>query len=169
MSAHQTGSNMLRIGTVIIGLAAFAMPALAQESDTRAIDNNAQVVDADPDRPLMNASEARRFVVGKTFSYTCFEGTKGKGLVNDDGSVAGTIQFQGSGPTRYAVLPANTLHVKGEMICASLKGMPFQPCFNLQKTGKDSFRGSLSGLSFAGCEFKRDRGRPAFANAIVQP
>ena len=52
----------------------------------------------------MGADEARRFVIGKMFSYTCFEGTRGQGRVNVDGSVAGTIQFQGSGAVRYAQL-----------------------------------------------------------------
>ena len=48
----------------------------------------------------MGADEAHRFVIGKMFSYTCFEGTRGQGRVNPDGSVAGTVQFQGSGPVR---------------------------------------------------------------------
>src|SRR5262249_23022120 len=72
-----------------------------------------------------------------------------------DGSVAGTIQFQGSGPVRYAHLPANTLQVRGESVCASLRGMMFQPCFNLQRMSDNSFRGSISGLGFAYCEFTR--------------
>jgi len=149
---------MLRFGALVLGLMV-AAPAFAQDA------NDATETEA----RLMNASEARRFVVGKLFSYTCFEGTTGTGRVNDDGSVAGTIQFQGSGAVRYAVLPANTLQVKGDMICASLKGLPFEPCFNLQKTGNDSFRGSLSGVGFAACEFKRRTGRPTFANAAPPP
>ncbi len=102
---------MLRGFALTVGLLA-ALPAVAGE---------------------MNADEARRFVIGKMFSYTCFEGTRGQGRVNSDGSVAGSIQFQGSGPVRYAHLPANTLQVKGESVCASLRGMPFQPCFNLER------------------------------------
>ena len=62
----------------------------------------------------MGADEARRFVIGKMFSYTCFEGTRGQGRINPDGSIAGTIQVQGAGPVRYAHLPANTLQVRGE-------------------------------------------------------
>ena len=80
----------------------------------------------------MSAEEARRFVIGKIFSYTCFEGTRGQGRVNSDGSVTGSIQFQGSGEVRHAHLPANTLQVKGELVCASLRGLPMQPCFNLR-------------------------------------
>jgi hypothetical protein len=35
--------------------------------------------------------QARAFVVGKVFSYTCFEGTSGVGRIFPDGSVVGTI------------------------------------------------------------------------------
>lgn len=135
---------MLRFGALVVGLIA-AAPAFAQE---------------------MNATEARRFVVGKLFTYTCFEGTKGAGRINADGSVAGTIQFQGSGPVRYAVLPANTLRTKGEQVCASVKGLPFEPCFNLVKISHESFRGAVNGMGFAACEFKRRGGRAEFANAV---
>jgi hypothetical protein len=107
----------------------------------------------------MTPEEARRFVVGKLFSYTCFEGTRGQGRVHADGSVVGSIQFQGSGPVRYAALPAGTLQVRGESVCASLRGLPIQPCFNLEKTGEASFRGSVQGLGFAYCEFTRNQGR----------
>ena len=54
----------------------------------------------------MTATEARSFVVGKLFTFNCFEGTKGAGRIHADGSVAGTIQFRGSGPVRWAQLPA---------------------------------------------------------------
>src|SRR6185295_11217811 len=94
-------------------------------------------------------------MAGKMFSYTCFEGTRGQGRVNPDGSVAGTVQFQGSGPVRYANLPANTLQVRGEAVCATLRGMLFQPCFNLERTGDNTFRGAISGFGFAYCEFTR--------------
>lgn len=114
----------------------------------------------------MSAEEARRFVIGKMFNYTCFEGTKGQGRVNSDGSVAGSIQFQGSGPVRYAHLPANTLQVKGESVCASLRGLPIQPCFYLERTSANSFRGSVSGLGFAYCEFTRHGGRTTVAHSV---
>ena len=116
----------------------------------------------------MSADEARRFVIGKMFSYTCFEGTRGQGRVNVDGSVAGSIQFQGSGAVRYAHLPANTLQVRGESVCATLRGMMFQPCFNLERTGDNTFRGSISGLGFAYCEFTR-HGRTTVAHSVRSP
>jgi len=103
----------------------------------------------------MKAEEARHFVMGKMFSYTCFEGTRGAGRIYSDGSVAGTIQIRGSGPVHYVRLPANTLHAKGESVCATVRGLPIQPCFTLKKTSQDSFRGSIYGLSFAYCEFNR--------------
>jgi hypothetical protein len=33
--------------------------------------------------------------------------------------------------------------------------MPFEPCFHIEKTDDRSFRGSLSGLGFAYCDFTR--------------
>jgi len=116
----------------------------------------------------MSAEDARRFVIGKMFNYTCFEGTRGLGRVNADGSVTGSIQFQGSGEVRHAYLPANTLQVKGESVCASLRGLPMQPCFNLERTSANSFRGSVSGLGFAYCDFTR-HGRTTVAHSVQRP
>ena len=109
----------------------------------------------------MSPEEARRFVVGKMFTYTCFEGTRGQGRVMHDGSVVGSIQFQGAGQLRYAALPAGTLQVKNDSVCASVRGMPFSPCFNLTKLDEKSFRGAVSGFGFASCEFTRQNGRAA--------
>jgi hypothetical protein len=70
--------------------------------------------------------------------------------------VIGTIQNRGSGPVRSFALPPGTLKVKGEAVCATLKGLPFEPCFNLDRTGDQSFRGSVSGLgAFGYCDFQR--------------
>ena len=135
---------MLRGIALLVGLLA-AVPAVAGE---------------------MSADEARRFVIGKLFSYSCFEGTRGQGRVHPDGSVVGSIQFQGQGPVRYAALPAGTLQVKGESVCASLRGLPIEPCFNLERTSESSFRGSVSGLSFAYCEFTRNQGRPHMVRTL---
>src|SRR5215510_5094769 len=85
---------------------------------------------------------ARRFVAGKLFAFNCFDGSRGTGRIYGDGSVIGTIQSRGVGPMRAVWLPAGTLVVKGESVCASLKGMPFEPCFNLDKIDDRSFRGS---------------------------
>jgi hypothetical protein len=102
----------------------------------------------------MSAEAARRFVTGKLFAYRCVDGSRGLGRIYADGSVIGTIQFNGSGPTRSVWLPPATLRVKGEAICASLKGLSFEPCFNLSRTGEHSFRGSVSGMGMiAYCDF----------------
>ncbi|WP_022720260.1 hypothetical protein [Rhodopseudomonas sp. B29] len=115
----------------------------------------------------MSADEARKFVAGKIFAFNCFDGTRGAGRIFDDGGAAGSIQFSGSGPTRFMRVPGNTLQVRGESICASLKGIPFEPCFNLNKTSDRSFRGSVSGMGFAYCDF-RHQGRIQLARAISE-
>ena len=102
---------------------------------------------------MMNADEARRFVAGKVFAFTCFDGTRGAGRVLDDMGAAGAVQFSGSGPVHHLRLPGNTLQVRGQAVCASIKGIPFEPCFNLDKKDERSFRGSVSGMSFAYCDF----------------
>jgi hypothetical protein len=96
---------------------------------------------------------ARRFVSGKLFAFNCFDGSRGAGHIYGDGSVIGSIQFRGVGPARTVALPAGTLRVRGQAVCASLQGMPFEPCFHLEKTDDRSFRGSWMG--FAYCDFTR--------------
>jgi len=118
----------------------------------------------------MNADEARKFVHGKMFAFTCFDGTRGAGRVFEDGSAAGGVQFSGSGPTRNMRLPGNTLQVRGQSICASLKGIPFEPCFNLNKNDERSFRGSVSGMGFAYCDFRQQGASPMLvARANARP
>jgi hypothetical protein len=122
---------MLRVIAVMAGLAT-ALPAIAAE---------------------MSASEARRFVIGKLFSYTCFDGTRGMARVHDDGSADGFIQTRGTGFTRYGTMPVGTLRVDGERVCASLPRSIMQPCFYLDRTSDNGFRGSILGMSFAYCDF----------------
>jgi hypothetical protein len=103
----------------------------------------------------LSVEAAHRFVVGKTFAYNCFDGTRGAGRIQSDLSVAGTIQVKGAGPVRFVHLPPGTLKVKGAAVCASVRGIPFEPCFNVDRTAPQSFRGSISGLGFAYCDFTR--------------
>jgi hypothetical protein len=56
----------------------------------------------------LTAEAARRFVVGKLFAFNCFDGSRGAGRIYGDGSVVGTIQFQGVGPVEWASLPLGT-------------------------------------------------------------
>jgi hypothetical protein len=103
----------------------------------------------------MTAEQAKEFVSGGLFSYRCFDGTHGGGRIFTDGSASGSIRVMGRGQTRYMRLPPNTLYLAGSQVCARLKGLPFEPCFNLVKTGADSFRGSISHMSFMYCDFNR--------------
>jgi hypothetical protein len=101
----------------------------------------------------LGPEQARAFVVGKLFAYNCFEGTAGVGRIFPDGSVVGTIKIRGQGQTRFAALPAGTIRVDSQSMCAHLAGMPFTPCFRVEKIDYRSFRGSLAGLGFAYCDF----------------
>ena len=127
-----------RLALVVAATAMWAIPAKAEE---------------------MRATEARQFSAGKHFSYSCFDGTNGNGRIYADGSVAGYIQPGGSGPRRYVVLPTGTLRTSGDRYCASVRGLPFEPCFNIDRTSQVSFRGSISGLGFAYCNFTRRASR----------
>lgn len=138
---------LVRIAVVVASLAVI-LPAMAEE---------------------MKPEQAQRFVVGKLFSYSCFDGTQGAGRIFPDGSVAGTIRVSGSGPVRYAMLPPGTLRVKSEAVCASLKGLPFEPCFNLTQVDANSFRGSVRGMGFASCTFTKRNPRTNIARASSAP
>ena len=105
----------------------------------------------------MNPRDAERFVVGKLFSFNCFEGTAGTGRVHPDGSVSGIVRFGGASGARYVALPAGTLRVRGQAVCALMGSM--ETCFDLYRTDAQSFRGSLSGLGFASCQFTNRGGR----------
>ena len=118
----------------------------------------------------MSAEEARRFVSGKVFAFTCFDGTRGAGRILDDMGAAGAVQFSGAGPIRHLRLPGNTLQIRGQAVCASIKGLPFEPCFNLDKQDERSFRGSVSGMGFAYCDFRHQgAAQMLMARAVARP
>jgi hypothetical protein len=118
----------------------------------------------------MNADEARKFVAGKVFAFTCFDGTRGAGRILDDMGAMGAVQFSGSGPVRHLRLPGNTLQIRGQAVCASIKGIPFEPCFNLDKKDEVSFRGSVSGMGFAYCDFRHQgAAQMLMARAAARP
>src|SRR6195952_2678462 len=118
----------------------------------------------------MNADEARRFVAGKVFAFTCFDGTRGAGRILDDMGATGAVQFSGAGPVRHLRLPGNTLQVRGQAVSASIKGVPFEPCFNLDKKDDRNFRGSVSGMGFAYCDFRHQgAAQMLMARAVVRP
>jgi len=98
-----------------------------------------------------DAEAARQFMAGKLFAFTCADGTRGAARIYDDGSLIGTVQFQGSEQPRPIWLPAETLKFTGETVCGSLNRREL--CFALSKTSDQSFRASVSGLDFAYCDF----------------
>ncbi|KAA5597235.1 hypothetical protein [Blastochloris sulfoviridis] len=112
----------------------------------------------------LNAQQARKFVVGRHFAFVCFDGTAGQGKVLGDGSVSGRIRLQGSAPERSVTLPRDTLRVRGDAVCAAVKGLAFEPCFDVIKTSARTFRGTLAGVPGMWCDFTRG-GRPGFAAA----
>jgi hypothetical protein len=129
---NETGKTMLvRIAAIAIGLVA-VLPAKAGE---------------------LKYDEAKRLIAGKVFSYQCFDGTTGAGRIRADGSVAGTIRMQGAGATRFVSFPAGTMHNRSGSICASVKGLFLAPCFRVEQVSEHVFRGSISGFSFAYCNF----------------
>jgi hypothetical protein len=137
-------ASMLRRKQILVSAFLLAAaPALAQE--------------------MMTADMAREFVVGRFFTYHCFDGTYGSGRIDGDGSAAGTIRVTGQGSSHYLRLPTNTLYVLGNQVCARLRGLPFEPCFNLTKTGPESFRGSLANMNFMYCNFERKGGATQLA------
>ena len=121
----------------------------------------------------LGPEQAKTFVIGKLFAYTCFDGTAGMGRIFSDGSVVGTIRPGGRSEARFAALPAGTIRVEGTAMCAHLSGLPISPCFKVQKLDYRSFRGSIAGLGFAYCDFYQHNPRaqvinrtPAAARAV---
>jgi len=117
----------------------------------------------------LGPEQARAFVVGKLFSYTCFDGTVGMGRIFADGSVIGTIRPGGRGEVRFANLPAGTLRIEGSAMCAHLSGLPMQPCFRVEKIDYRSFRGSIAGLGFAYCDFSQHNARAQIISRGPEP
>lgn len=125
---------MLRAGLTALGMLAGACTGA-----------NAQV---------LSAEASREFIAGKFFYYSCFDGTSGAGRIFSDGSAIGTLKPSRGNVVRNVALPVGTIGVKNDKICANLKGLYFEPCFTVTKTGPDSFRGSINGMNFMSCEFR---------------
>jgi len=67
------------------------------------------------------------------------------------------------------VLPAGTLKIRNDQYCASMRGMPFEPCFNVTRTSQVSFRGAVSGFGFAYCDFNRRSVRADVVRSSASP
>jgi hypothetical protein len=65
----------------------------------------------------------------------------------------------------YVTLPPGTIRVNQAGICASVRGLPMEPCFNVNQVDNNRFRGSLAGMGFAYCDFVRRDGRVHFAQS----
>jgi hypothetical protein len=106
----------------------------------------------------MNAEQALRFVSGKLFAFNCLDGSRGAGRIYADGSVIGNIQSSAAGPVQPVWLPPGTLKMKGQTVCAWLKGLSFEPCFTVIRTSDRTFRGSVNGMAMiAYCDFAQQR------------
>ena len=149
---------MERRGTVFGGLVGGVLAAAAFTAPAAAGDT------------VLKPEEAKRFVAGKLFSYTCFDGTKGAGRIYADGAVVGSMQAN-NGPMRYVTLPSGTIKLTSDSVCAALPRALIQPCFNVVQTSPHSFRGSLRGLGFAYCDFERRNARLELAEgqAVTRP
>jgi len=101
----------------------------------------------------LGPEQAKAFVVGKLFAYSCFDGTAGMGRIMADGSVVGTIRPGGRGEAKFASLPSGTIKISGNSVCAHLYGLPIEPCFTVQRIDQHSFRGSIAGSGYAYCDF----------------
>jgi len=82
------------------------------------------------------------------------------------GEVLGLIGPNGSGKTTLLNLVAGTIRADGMRMCAHLSGLPITPCFRVQRIDDNSFRGSISGLDFAYCNFNQhtQRSTPVASN-----
>ena len=117
----------------------------------------------------LGPEQAKAFVTGKLFSYTCFDGTIGMGRIFTDGSVVGIIRFGGRGEARFMNLPPGTLRIEGSSMCAHLSGMIMQPCFRVEKIDYRRFRGSIAGLGFAYCDFYQHNTRAEMMSRLPEP
>jgi hypothetical protein len=88
-------------------------------------------------------------------------------------AVSSTIsarQARSSSPAPARSATCGCPAIRGQSVCASLKGIPFEPCFNLDKQDDRSFRGSVSGMGFAYCDFHHQGGQQMLmARAAARP
>ena len=117
----------------------------------------------------LGPEQAREFVVGKLFAYSCFDGTAGKGRIMADGSVVGTVTPGGRGEVKFAALPPGTVKIDGNSMCAHLHGFPIEPCFKVQRIDHQSFRGSIAGLDFAYCDFYQRNPPTQLMSSLSKP
>lgn len=49
----------------------------------------------------------------------------GMGRILSDGSVVGAVRIHGQGEPRFHTLPAGTVRIDGQFLCASVAGLPY--------------------------------------------
>ena len=74
------------------------------------------------------------------------------GRIFADGSVVGTIRPGGRGGCGLCTCRPGRCGSRAPR-CAHLSGMIMQPCFRVEKIDYRRFRGSISSLGFAYCDF----------------
>jgi hypothetical protein len=89
--------------------------------------------------------------------------------MHSDGSVVGTVRPRGQGRVHFAALPAGSVKVTASNVCARVPGLPVEPCFKVHRLSHRSFRGSLSGLGFAHCDFVQRSPRARIASGRSAP
>src|SRR6516225_11028436 len=106
----------------------------------------AQILRANPNAPPAGRSTDRTFA--SNIRWECFVSPElERSPPHRGGGRAGQRPCDQSISGRRD--PAGTLRVRGEAVCASFQGMPFEPCFHLEKTDDRSFRGSWIGSPIA--------------------
>jgi hypothetical protein len=89
--------------------------------------------------------DAQRLVVGRWWSFNCSEGTKGFGMLLEDGAVHITIQEPDRSPVKHD-LQAGTVIMTARANCAFAQVGPvtLRPCFSVDRISSQSFRGRVS-------------------------
>ena len=118
----------------------------------------------------LGPEQARAFVVGKSFAYSCFDGTAGMGRIMADGSVVGTITPGGRGETKLATLPPGTIKSDGTLcapICTACQLSLASRCRKNPIT--KAFAGSIAGLDFAYCDFYQRNPPTQLMSSLSKP
>jgi len=64
--------------------------------------------------------------------------------------------------------PFDDPRVRGDAICALISGMSYEACFDLDRTGAKSLRGSLPAIGrFAACQFTKRPNQAGMANTSL--
>ena len=116
---------------------------------------------------MMNADEARRFVAGKVFAFTCFDGTPRRRRVLR--MAARRARYNFPAPVRCATCASRQYaQVRGQSVCA---GIAFRSSRASTSTSKTSATSAIGlGMGFAYCDFRRQgAAQMLLARAVARP